>query len=160
MEFELQQVLTHTVGFLITVWVLKRFAWGPLLGMMEERRNKIVGEFEQIEEEKDKVARLTADYESRLRDIESERRAKLIEAAEEGKQIASEIKAAAQDEIKLLRAKAKDDLDREIVKAKVQLRDEIVTITLVATEKVLHEKLDEAKHRDLIGRFIDNLEKA
>ena len=160
MEFELQQVLTHTVGFLITVWVLKRFAWGPLLGMMEERRNKIVGEFQQIEEEKEKVAKLTADYESRLRDIESERRAKLIEAAEEGKQIASEIKAAAQDEIKLLRAKAKDDLDREIVKAKVQLRDEIVTITLVATEKVLHEKLDEAKHRDLIGRFIDNLEKA
>ena len=160
MEFELQQVLTHTVGFLITVWVLKRFAWGPLLGMMEERRNKIVGEFQQIEEEKEKVARLTADYESRLRDIESERRDKLIEAAEEGKQIASEIKAAAQDEIKLLRAKAKDDLDREIVKAKVKLRDEIVTITLVATEKVLHEKLDEAKHRDLIGRFIDNLEKA
>ena len=160
MEFELQQVLTHTVGFLITVWVLKRFAWGPLLGMMEERRNKIVGEFQKIEEEKEKVARLTADYESRLRDIESERRDKLIEAAEEGKQIASEIKAAAHDEIKLLRAKAKDDLDREIVKAKVQLRDEIVTITLVATEKVLHEKLDEAKHRDLIGRFIDNLEKA
>ena len=160
MEFELQQVLTHAVGFLITVWVLKRFAWGPLLGMMEERRNKIVGEFEQIEEEKENVAKLTAEYESRLRDIESERRAKLIEAAEEGKVIASEIKAAAQDEIKLLRAKAKDDLDREIVKAKVQLRDEIVTMTLVATEKVLHEKLDEAKHRDLIGRFIDNLEKA
>lgn len=160
MEFELQQVLTHTVGFLITVWVLKRFAWGPLLGMMEERRSKIVGKFQQIEEEKEKVAKLTADYESRLRDIESERRAKLIEAAEEGKQIASEIKAAAQDEIKLLRAKAKDDLDREIVKAKVQLRDEIVGITLVATEKVLHEKLDEAKHRDLIGRFIDNLEKS
>ena len=55
MEFELQQVLTHTVGFLITVWVLKRFAWGPLLGMMEERRNKIVGEFQKIEEEKEKV---------------------------------------------------------------------------------------------------------
>ena len=89
MEFELQQVLTHAVGFLITVWILKRFAWGPLLGMMEERRNKIVGEFQQIEEEREKVAKLTAEYESRLRDIESERRDKLIEAAEEGKQIAS-----------------------------------------------------------------------
>ena len=160
MEFELQQILTHALGFLITVWILRRFAWGPLLGMMEKRRSKIVDEFQQIETEKANAAKLAADYEAKLRDIESERRDKLIEAADEGKQMASEIKAAAQEEVKQLRTKAKADLEREIVKAKVQLRDEIVGMTLTATEKVLHEKLDEAKHRDLIGRFIDNLEKA
>jgi F0F1-type ATP synthase membrane subunit b/b' len=42
----------------------------------------------------------------------------------------------------------------------VQLRDELVTLTMTATEKVLQERIDEAKHRDLIGRFIDQLEKS
>ena len=159
MEFEIQQVLTHAVGFLITVWILKRFAWGPLLALMEERRNKIVSEFEQIESEKADVARLNEEYQGKLREIENERREKLLQAVEEGKVMAAEIKAGALEETKQVRAKAKADLVREVVKAKVQLRDELVTMTITATEKVLQERIDEAKHRDLIGRFIDQLEK-
>ena len=69
-------------------------------------------------------------------------------------------KANALEETKAVRAKAKADLAREVVKAKVQLRDELVTLTVMATEKVLQERIDEAKHRDLIGRFIDQLEKS
>jgi F0F1-type ATP synthase membrane subunit b/b' len=40
------------------------------------------------------------------------------------------------------------------------LRDELVSMTVTATEKILRERVDEAKHRELIGRFIDQLEKA
>jgi F-type H+-transporting ATPase subunit b len=160
MEFEIQQVLTHAVGFLITVWILKKFAWGPLLALMEERRNKIVSEFEKIESEKADVERLNEEYQAKLRDIENERREKLLQAVEEGKEMAAEIKASALEETKQARAKAKADLEREVVKAKVQLRDELVTLTVTATEKVLQERIDEAKHRDLIGRFIDQLEKS
>ena len=47
-----------------------------------------------------------------------------------------------------------------MAKAKVQLKEEMVSITLLAAEKILHEKLDEPKERELIGRFIDNVEKA
>jgi len=159
MSIEWQQVLTHIVGFLITVWILKRYAWGPLLGLLEERRNKIAGEFQRIEEEKADVAQLNTDYQARIRDIEKERRGKLLEGAEEGKKLASEIKTTVQEEIKQLHAKAKADLGREIAKAKVQLRDELVTMTMTATEKVLRERLDEAKQRELIARFIDDLGK-
>ena len=42
MNLEWQQILTHLLGFGIAVWLLKRYAWGPLLSIMEERRNKIV----------------------------------------------------------------------------------------------------------------------
>ena len=160
MEFEIQQVLTHAVGFLITVWILKRYAWKPLLSLMDERREKITSEFEKIETEKADVARLNEEYQAKLRDIEDERRAKLLKAVEEGKEMAAEIKAQALEETKQARAKAKADLEREVVKAKVQLRDELVSMTITATEKIMRERIDEAKHRELIGRFIDQLEKA
>jgi len=160
MDLQWQQLLTHAVGFLITVWLLKRYAWGPLLAIMEERRNRIASEFDSIEEEKANVATLTAEYESKLKEIDTERRAKLVEAVDEGKKIAEEIKAAAREEAKGISAKAKEDLERDVAKAKVQLKNEMVGITMTAAEKILREKLDDAKHRELIGGFIDSVEKA
>ncbi|MDD3731069.1 MAG: F0F1 ATP synthase subunit B [candidate division Zixibacteria bacterium] len=159
-EIQWQQLLTHALGFALTIWVLKKYAWKPLLALMEERRNKIIEEFKAIDEEKAKVARLTAEYEAKLRDIESERRVKLVEAVDDGKKVAAEIKANAQKEVKDLHAKAKADLERDIDKAKVQLRDEMVRITMTAAEKVIREKLDDAKHRELIGKYIKELENA
>lgn len=154
------QLLTHAVGFLITLWILKRFAWGPILALMDERREKIAGEFAKIEQDKADVADLMDRYDAKLREIDVERRARLVEAVDEGKKIAEEIKSAAQQAAREQADKAKLDLEREVAKAKVQLKNEMVAITIAAAERVIHEKLDDAKHRDLIGDFIDNLEKA
>ena len=71
MDVQWQQLLTHALGFLIVLWILKKYAWGPLLSMMEERRNKIAGEFQQIEDEKVNVAKLTSEYEGKLKDIDA-----------------------------------------------------------------------------------------
>jgi F-type H+-transporting ATPase subunit b len=160
MDLQWQLLVTHAVGFLITLWILKRFAWGPLLAIMEERRNKIVDEFGKIEEEKENAAKLTAKYEGKLKGIESERRAKIVEAVSEGKKVAEEIKAAARDEGKAIQTRAKAELEREIAKARVQLKEEMIEITMTAAEKIIRERLDDAKHRELIGNFIDNVEKA
>lgn len=160
MDLQWQQLLTHAIGFIITVWLLKKFAWGPLMSIMDERREKIAGEFQQIEDERAKIAELTAEYEEKLKNIDAERRQKLVEAVNEGKKIAEDVKAAARDEAREIAQKAKADLEREVAKAKVQLKEEMVSITMGAAEKILREKLDDAKHRELIGGFIDNVEKA
>jgi F-type H+-transporting ATPase subunit b len=160
MNFELQQILTHALGFLIFVWILKRFAWGPLLALMEERRNKIVGEFAEIDNQKVEVAKVTADYEARMKEIENERRARLVEAVKEGKGLAADIKNQAMEEVRALHEKAKSDLQRDIAQAKVQLRDEMIAMTMTAAEKVIREKMDDRKHRELIGQYIDELGRA
>ncbi len=160
MNLEWQQIVTHAIGFLITLWILKRYAWKPLLALMEERRNRIINEFQTIEQEKAKVAQTAAQYETKLKEIDAERRAKLVEGVEEGKKIAADIKAQAQKEVKDLHDKTKADLEREVAKARVELRDQMVTITMTAAEKVIHEKLDDAKHRQLIDRYIAEIEEA
>ncbi len=160
MNLEWQQIVTHAIGFLITLWILKRYAWKPLLALMEERRNRIINEFQTIEQEKAKVAQTAAQYETKLKEIDAERRAKLVEGVEEGKKIAADIKAQAQKEVKDLHDKTKADLEREVAKARVELRDQMVAITMTAAEKVIHEKLDDTKHRQLIDRYIAEIEKA
>jgi len=160
MDLQWQLLVTHIVGFLITLWILKKFAWGPLLGIMEERRNRIKEEFDKIDKEKEEVDRLTAEYQDKLKGIEAERRVKIIEAVNEGKKMAEEIKASAREEGKNIQARARADLERDVAKAKVQLKNEMITITMTAAEKIIDEKLDDEKHRQLIGNYIDNLEKA
>ncbi|MBU8933674.1 MAG: F0F1 ATP synthase subunit B [candidate division Zixibacteria bacterium] len=160
MDVSWQQLLTHALGFLITVVILKKFAWGPLLSILEERRQKIADEFQSIEDEKAKADMLLGEYESKLKDIDSERRTKLVEAVDEGKKIAAKIESDAREKAREIDAKSKADLKRDIAKAKVQLKNEMVAITMTAAEKILAEKLDDEKNRELIGRFIENVEKA
>lgn len=159
LSFEWQQLLTHTVGFLITLWILKKFAWGPLLAMMEERRQLITDEFENIEQGKAGVERISNEYEMKLKEIDGERRAKLVEAVNEGKKIAEEIRVAAQGEAKEFTAKARDEIERDVAKAKVQLKNDMIAMTMTAAERIINERLDDAKHRELIGNFIDDVEK-
>ncbi len=160
MEISLAQLITHAIGFLITLWILKKFAWGPLLAMMDERREKIAGEFQKIEDDKAEVDNLAAQYEGKLKEIDNERRVKLVEAVNEGKKVAEEIKRAAHAEARKINEKAKLDLAQDVAKAKVELKSDMVSLTMAAAEKIIRERLDDAKHRELIADFIDNVEKA
>jgi F-type H+-transporting ATPase subunit b len=160
MNIDIAQLITHIIGFLVTVWLLKKFAWKPLLGMLEERRQKIVGEFQKIEDGHNEVAQLKADYEGKLKNIETERRQKITEAVNQANKMASDIKITAQEEARGIITRTTEQLERDVAKAKVQLKEDMVNITLKAAEKILREKLDDKKDRELIGRFIDNVEKA
>jgi F-type H+-transporting ATPase subunit b len=160
MDLQWQLLVTHAVGFLITLWILKRFAWGPLLHMLDERRKNISGEFENIEHKKEEVAQLSTEYENKLKGIDEERRVKIVEAVNDGKKMAAEIEVNARAKAQQKADKAELDLQRDVAKAKVELKEDMVAMALAAAEKVIHERLDDAKHRELIGNFIDNIEKA
>jgi len=158
-SLEWQQIITHILGFVIALWILKRYAWKPLLHMIDERRERIQGDFDKAAEELKKADKLRSDYENRMKEAESEARAKVQEAVREGQDVASEIKEAARNEGRELIKRAKEELSRDVDKAKTQLKLDIVKMTLAATEKMINEKLDEAKHREMIEGFINDVEK-
>ena len=160
MNVELPQILTHIAGFLIAFWVLKRFAFGPLLKMLEDRREKIRADFDEADKAKATAAQLVADYEERIKNIEAEARQKIQEAITESRRVSAEIKEQAHAEARGIIEKAKGDLIRDIATARVQLKQDIVAMTLDVTRKILSESLDDERHRKLIGEFIDQVETA
>ncbi len=160
MDLQWQLLVTHAVGFLITLWILKKFAWGPLLHMLDERRKNISGEFENIEHKKEEVTKLTVEYETKLKGIDEERRVKIVEAVNDGKKMAEEIEVNARAKARQKAEKAELDLKRDVAKAKIELKEDMIAMALGAAEKVIHERHDEPNPRQLIGNFIDNVEKA
>jgi F-type H+-transporting ATPase subunit b len=159
MSIEISQILTHLVGFLIAFFILKKYAWGPVLQMLDDRRQKIADEFADIEAQKQQTETLLHEYEERLRKIEEEARARINEAVAEGQKVAAEIKSDAQEDARRITARAKSELERDVERARAQLKQDMVIMTLGATERLLHEKFDESANRKLIERFLSEAEK-
>ena len=159
MNLSIQEILTQVGAFVILVLILKKMAWKPLLQMLEDRRNKIKSGLEEIEHTKLEVEKLKRDYENSRAKIEEEARVKLQQAIDEGKKVSKELQETARKESRTILEKAKEDIQLEVAKAKVTLRNEIADLTLAATERVLNEKLNDTKDKELVLDFIENLEK-
>ena len=158
-SLSLQEILTQAAAFILLVWVLKKMAWRPLLKLLDERREKIKSGFHEIEQAKKEVEVLKQDYEKARANIEEEARGKLQQAVDDGKRIAKEIQEGARTSAQNILEKAKEDIRLEVAKAKVTLRGEIADLTLRATERLIEEKVDEKKDKEIVLNFIDQLEK-
>lgn len=160
MDPDWKLILTHMAGFIITVLILKKFAWVPILGILDERREKIKSEFDNIEAGKADVASQKEGYEAKLRDIDALARQKLTEAVNEGQEIAAEIKAKGHSDANQIVERAKEEIERDKEKARAAMKDEMVRTTIAAAEKIISAKMDDEQNRRLISDFIDGVEKA
>jgi len=154
---DIRQVLTQILGFVLMVWILRRYAWGPLLATLEARRQKIAGEFAAADRAKAEADALRAKYEADLRGIDAQARVKLTEAVSEGQKVAAEIKAQAQREAAQRLERAEQEIVREREKAKELLKEQVIRLSMRSAEKILRQKMDDATQRKLVGEFIDEV---
>ena len=154
---DVRQVLTQILGFLIRLWGLKKFAWGPVMAMLESRRQKIAGEFDLAARKQSEAEQLRARYEQELKTIDAQARQKLQEAVAEGQRVAGEIHAQAQLDAASRVARAEDEIAREREKAKEVLKEQMIMLSMRSAEKILRQKLDDASQRRLVGEFIDEV---
>jgi F-type H+-transporting ATPase subunit b len=157
MNLEIKALLTQVVGFLIVMWLLKKYAWGKLLSFTEARRESIASEFANIEKAKAGVDDMRKKYEEELAGIENTRRARMQDAVHEANQIAGTIRDEARREAVAMRVKATEDINLDMDKANVAYRDNMVNAVITATEKLIRTRLDDAQHRKLITQFLDEV---
>ena len=153
------QIITQILAFLIFLFLMRLFAWNPIIRLLDERKDKIAGKFKRLEELEKQMRELREEYEARIKGIDSQARLKIQEAIKEGRRIAREITDSAREESKGILERARQSLEIEVAQARTEIRDEIIDIVLTATEKIIQERLDEEKQRALIDSFITNLEK-
>ena len=157
-QLEWQQILSQVLSFLILLWVLRRVAWRPLLGMLDQRRARIEDDLRQAAQQKADLARLQGEYQQRLARIEEEARAKIQQAILEGKRIAGEVQEQARAQANAIITKSKETVELELAKARVTLRDQVAEMTMGAVERMLREKLDPEKDRRLVEAVLDELD--
>mgnify|MGYP001815656467 CR=1 FL=1 len=154
---KLPQLLTTAIGFLCFVWILGKFAWGPILNLLDERRDKIDGDYAAAEKNLADAEQLRGEFELKLADIKTIEREKVQEAVKRGEDIAGGIESKARESAENTRQKAEQDIDLAAHKAQIELRDDVVAMAIGAAEKVIGERLDDDLHRKLITEYIDGL---
>ena len=140
---DIRMVGTQILGFLLLLWGLSKWAWGPLTAQLEARRQKIAGEFAEAERRQLAADALKVKLEQDLRGIDAQARAKLQEAVSEGQKVAGEIRSQAQKEAQDRMARAEDEMMREREKAKELLKEQVIGLSIATAEKILKAKLDD-----------------
>ena len=158
LQLDLQQLISQALSFLLLLWILRRFAWRPLLTMLDQRRARIEEALREVAQRKTEMESLQAEYAQRLAKIEEEARLKIQQAILEGKRIAAEIQEQARAQGYELLNKSKETIELELAKAKVTLRDQVAEMTLEAVERVLRQKLDPKADRHLVDAVLAELE--
>src|SRR5919109_789526 len=126
--------------FLITLFVLKRYAFGPIQRMIDERRERIRRSLEEAEEARAEAGQILAEA-RRVADAQRER-------------VKEETEADRQRRLEETRRQ----IEAETHRALGQIRAEVAELTLVAASKVTGKVLDDSDHRRLIDEAISDLD--
>lgn len=158
MDLNWQAALTQAFGFIIVVWLLHKYAWKSVLEFTEKRRDHIATELDDIEKSKVQADELRLQLENELAAIEDTRREKIQEAVADANTVAADIKDEARKEAVVLREKTARDVDLELDKANTTLRDRMVEAVITTSERVINERMDSDKHRELIAGFLSEID--
>jgi len=148
-------VLVSIVNFLVILYLLRRYLWGPILTVLVNRAQKIREGLAMAEAAKAERDRLKAEAERLLADARrdaqaiAERMTKAAEAA------AGEIRIDAKKEADRIRERGREDAKQLHDQALAQLRSELAGMVVLAASRVLGREVNAEQHRALIERSLD-----
>ncbi|MBI3956858.1 MAG: F0F1 ATP synthase subunit B [Candidatus Kerfeldbacteria bacterium] len=150
-------IIAQVVNFGILVFVLRRFAYKPLLKTLADRRTKIAKSLADAKELSERVARGEEEHKERLAQAQAEASQIIAAAREQAAGVRQKMLDAAGAEIDALRLEAATDAKRMKEQALSEARLEIAGLVVDATEKILHEKLTSERDKEFVRRTIDGL---
>jgi F-type H+-transporting ATPase subunit b len=147
------------VSFLILLFILKKFAWKPILGSLKAREDSIDEALKSAEMAKDQMAKLQADNLKILQEAKEEREKLLKEAREVKDRIIADAKSEAVLEADKIIIAAKSQIESEKLSAIKEIREKVVLLSVDNAEKIIHKNLDsDSKQRDFADSLLNKME--
>lgn len=147
------------VVFGLALFILWKYAWGPITEALNERETRIEDSMQAAEKALEEARKIQADNERARREAEQEGQRILREAREEAERLRNEEIQETRERIATLRDQAQEDIAREKQSALDDLRAEVADLAIEAAERILGEALDQSRHRKLVENMIEELPK-
>jgi len=146
-----------TFVFLGLLGILWKFAWGPILEMVQAREDGIQSTLDQAANQRDEAAGLLAEHREQMADARRQAQQMIAEGKEAGERVRQGIEEKARAEGDVMIERARESIEHEKDAALDELRKEAVDLALAAAAKLVQESLDEKKDRELVMGFIEEL---
>lgn len=144
-------VIWMTISLLVVLFILKKFAWKPIMEALREREDSIDSSLRAAENAHEEMKNLKLDNEQLLKEAKDERDAILREARKIKENIIEEAKGKASEEASNIVESAKDRIQHEKNAAIVEIKNLIADQAITIAEKVLREELkDKSKQKEYV----------
>jgi F-type H+-transporting ATPase subunit b len=146
------------VSFLITLFVLKRYAFGPVQNMIDARRERIRTAIDEADSARDEARRLLDEH----KELMAQARSDAEEILGEARRIGEAQRERVREEADADRQRRLDETQRQIEQATHQaigqIRDEVGRLSALAAEKIVRKSLDEGDQQRLIDEALAEID--
>ncbi|NND89049.1 MAG: F0F1 ATP synthase subunit B [Flavobacteriaceae bacterium] len=140
-DFSFGLFIWQIILFVLLLFLLRKFAWKPILKAVEDRETGIKDALDSAEKAKLEMANLQADNEKLLQEARSEREAMMKEAREMKAKMIADAKEEAQTEANKTIANAQVAIEGEKKAAIAELKATVATLSVEIAEKVVKNEL-------------------
>jgi F-type H+-transporting ATPase subunit b len=155
-DFSVGLFFWQSILFIALLFLLRKFAWKPILNAVNEREDSIQEALDSAKEAKLEMAKLKSSNEDLLNEARAERDAMLKEARTIKDGIVAEAKTNASEEADKIIATAKESIHHEKMAAITELKNQVAGLSIEIAEKILKDELSSAEKQKAI---IDNVVK-
>jgi F-type H+-transporting ATPase subunit b len=146
------------VCFLITLFVLRRYAFGPIQKGIDERRERIRQSLDEADRAREEARKLLEEHRQLIGSAKTDAEEILAEA----RRVAEANERRMRNELETDRQRRLEEtrkqIEAETRRALEQIRLEVVDLSLLAATKVTGKALDDADHRRLIDEAVADLD--
>jgi len=144
----------NLLNFFIIMWILKRYAFGPVMKVINERQEKITQGVEQAQKAKTDLQMAERKAQELIDEAKAKANGIVEHAAVDAQKVAQGLQDKAKTEIEVLVSQAKKSIETDRLEMMDQVRRESGQLMVLALEKILSEKIDEKKDASLIEKML------
>ena len=157
-DLTLGTILAQMLNFFILVWILARFAYKPLVSMMQERKERIAMDLADAQAARNEAKQFKADYAAQIANARQEAQQIVEKAVQQAEATTREQLAAAREQIEREKERARQDIVNERDRAMNNLRNEVISLSVAMATKVVAKDMDSETNTKLIEDAIAKLD--
>ncbi len=160
LEFDFWTILFSIINILVLFFFLKKFLFGRINTMLEQRAALVQGELDKAKEESQQAEKLRLEYESAMTNAKEEAGKIIMEAQKKANAQSAAITQQAQEEASRIVESTRQELAMERQRSVASAQNEIVSLAMEAAQKVLGREIDDEANRAIMDAFLDEEEQA
>ncbi|AUT05721.1 ATP synthase subunit [Streptococcus parauberis] len=149
-----------TGSILVLYLLLKKFAWGQISGILDERAAKISNDIDKAENARINAENLQVERQKELDGAKSEASQIIVDAKEIGQAQSTKLIEEANDEASRLKEKADIDIERSKAEALSDVKNQMSDLSISLAEKIIGANLDKDAQSKLIDSNLNDLGEA
>lgn len=152
-----ESIVFAIIAFLILYFLLNKFAFGPLMGIMQKRNDHVQEQLRQAEENRAEAEQFLQEQKEAIQAARKEAYDIIEQSKKTSSRQADELLEQARAEADRLKADALKEIENEKEKAVAALRNQVSSMSVLIASKIIGQQIDENAQKQLIDQYLQEV---